>query len=170
MRSPAVSVLAVALIAGIGLGGYALGHARAPGSDDARKEQRSARHLASTASQKAAESSSRDSGSQAGRTAGLRAGARQGGERGSQAGAQRVEDQQLALAEAEQLERQRAAEAEEAERARNCGAPLFAPGACPTDEEIESEGLAESLCGGGNYEEARAQGIACFPPGDLRNP
>jgi hypothetical protein len=62
------------------------------------------------------------------------------------------------------------ADAAAAERTRNCGAPLFADGACPTDEEVAAENKAESLCGGGLHEQAKAEGVACFPPGDPRNP
>jgi hypothetical protein len=36
---------------------------------------------------------------------------------------------------------------EAAERARNCGAPLFVDGYCPTDEEIAAENQIESVCG-----------------------
>jgi hypothetical protein len=57
-----------------------------------------------------------------------------------------------------------AAEAEAAERAANCGAPLFVEGYCPTDEEIARENAAESLCGPGTAAgeaEAAELGIVC---------
>jgi hypothetical protein len=50
------------------------------------------------------------------------------------------------------------------ERAKNCGAPLFVNGYCPTDEEIEREGDAEALCGPGTAKgrrEAAERGIQC---------
>ena len=100
----------------------------------------------------------------AGRAQGARQGRRAGHGRGRAAGAGAVERRQAAIAEAEAAERQRLAEAEAAERAANCGAPLFVDGYCPTDEEIEREGNAESLCGPGTEEgrrEAAALGIQC---------
>jgi hypothetical protein len=77
-------------------------------------------------------------------------------------GAKAVEEQQAAIAEAAELERQRAIEAEQAERARNCGAPLFADGACPTDEEIEREQNLESYCG--RYDPSRVQPDGTYAP------
>ncbi len=62
----------------------------------------------------------------------------------------------------EELERQRAIEAEQAERATNCGAPLFADGACPTDEELEREQNLESYCGG--YDPSRVQPDGTYAP------
>jgi len=77
---------------------------------------------------------------------------------------------EAAAAAAAEAAQQAAIQARAQERAANCGAPLFVDGYCPSDEEVAAGGQSESLCGGGLYEEARAQGIACFPPGDPRNP
>ena len=38
---------------------------------------------------------------------------------------------------------------------------MFSEGYCPTDEEVAAENEAESLCGGGHYEEAARRGIDC---------
>jgi len=71
-------------------------------------------------------------------------------------GANEVEEQQAAIAQAEELERQRAVEAEQAERAENCGAPLFVDGSCPTDERLSVEGRVDaSARGRGTSECAR---------------
>ena len=68
-----------------------------------------------------------------GASAWTRQGRRSGDGRGRAAGAGAAEHQQAAIAEAEAAERQRLEEAEAAERAANCGAPLFVDGYCPTD-------------------------------------
>lgn len=68
------------------------------------------------------------------------------------------------LAEIAQEEAEAAAQAEAEERAENCGAPLFVEGYCPTDEEIEQENLAESVCGSPDPESAAEEelyGIEC---------
>ena len=105
-----------------------------------------------------------------GRDAGLARGRREGRRRGVVRGKAQGEADARAQA-AQSASAGQGGEAQtEGERARNCGAPLFTEGACPTDEEIEAESSAESLCGGGDYAEAKEQGIACFPPGDPRNP
>ena len=93
-----------------------------------------------------------------------------GHRRGLAAGKAAAEAERLREAEAAEASRQSEIQAQAAERADNCGAPLFVTGYCPTDEEIAYESQAESLCGGGDYEQAQAEGVACFPPGDPRNP
>ena len=106
-----------------------------------------------------------------GRDAGLARGRREGRRRGVVRGkAQREADARAQAAQSASAAEDGETQTEGGERARNCGAPLFAEGACPSDEEIEAESSAESLCGGGDYAEAKEQGIACFPPGDPRNP
>ncbi len=99
-----------------------------------------------------------------GRERGQREGKSEGRGAGETAAAEElaaVEEQQAAeAAEAEAV----AAEAEAAERAANCGAPLFADDYCPTDEQIEQENTAESLCGPGTAAgraEAAEMGIQC---------
>jgi len=93
----------------------------------------------------------RKSGTKKGRIQGRKAGRSAGASSGGAAA-----DAELAAIAAE-----RAREAEEAERLANCGHPLFS--GCPTDDEIIYEESAETLCGGGRYDEAAAQGISCYP-------
>lgn len=84
-----------------------------------------------------------------------------GTRRGGGAGEAEVEAELAVIA---QEEAEAAAQAEAEERAANCGAPLFVEGYCPTDEEIEQESLAESLCGPSDpalAEEAEQYGIEC---------
>jgi hypothetical protein len=54
-----------------------------------------------------------------------------------------------AAEEAAEIEAERQAELA-AQRARNCGVPLFPEDSCPTDAELAAERSAEALCGGGH--------------------
>jgi len=130
-------------------GGYAIGAASAPTTDDAAAATTEAHDDAFSESRSSAHDEALDRGHQAGEEAGRQAGEAAGKQAGQGAGASSA-DAELAAAEA-------------AERAANCGAPLFVTGYCPTDEEIAAENQAESLCGGAHYEEAAAQGIDCGP-------
>ncbi len=166
-RLAAVSLLALVVVAAFAAGGHALGERDAVTQQEAVESRREARLAAADKAERDAFAASRARGRRAGFKEGRSAGQRRGNTRGQAAGSARADERAAELAAAQA---QAAAEAEAAERARNCGAPLFVPGYCPTDEEIAAENQAESLCGPGHYEEARAQGISCFPPGDSRNP
>jgi hypothetical protein len=99
-----------------------------------------------------------------GRRQGAVRGRRIGAANGHTAGGNEVERRLTAIARAAEEQRQREAEAQAAERAANCGAPLFVSGYCPTDDEIARENSAESLCGPGTAEgkqQAAEQGIQC---------
>jgi len=164
------AVVAMAFAVGAALGGYAAGHSTAPTREDAHRASVSAEQRAFVAAYRRADEAAHRRGLAAGRRKGELRGRRLGQRRGLAAGTAEGEERRAEAAAAAEAERQAAIAAQIQERAENCGAPLFVDGYCPTDEEVALEGQAESLCGGGNYEEARAQGIACFPPGDPRNP
>jgi hypothetical protein len=160
----AISVLVVAAAA---VGGYALGAADAP----TMEESEQAELQAFTEARRGAFETAFERLRQRGHTSGLEEGQSQGqaagARRGTGAGeaAAQAELTEIAAAEAE-AERQ-AALAEAQERIENCGAPLFVDGYCPTDEEIELESQAESLCGPGTAEgaaEAAELGITCRVP------
>ncbi|HEU4739588.1 MAG TPA: hypothetical protein VFS54_10980 [Solirubrobacterales bacterium] len=141
--------------------GFALGSSAAPNqqeADDARAE-----------SFRAAFSSSKASAFRQARRRGTVKGLKQGRARAKQVGLRRGDDAGakeagVVLAEIAQEEAEAAAQAEAEERAENCGAPLFVEGYCPTDEEIEQENLAESVCGSPDPESAAEEelyGIEC---------
>jgi hypothetical protein len=144
-------VIVMTSVAGIAsaAGGYALGASTAPTEEDAISARENAREEAFDQSV----ATSRDAAHSRGLQAGQRAGGRAGEAAGTEAGA--ADGSESASAEL--------AAAEAAERDRNCGAPLFVTGYCPTDEEIAAENQAEALCGGAHYGEAAAQGIDCGP-------
>ena len=141
--------------------GFAIGSSSAAGRDEAAAMRKQ--------SYRAAFRDSRSDAMAKARRAGVASGLARGAARAMSAGAQR--GTRIGSAEAEgELERiatqeaEAAAQAEAEERAANCGAPLFVEGYCPTDEEIEQENLAESLCGPGDpvlAEEAELHGIRC---------
>jgi hypothetical protein len=141
--------------------GFALGSSAAPDqqeADDARVESFRA---AFTSSKAAAFGQARRRGVTKGLKQGRARAERVGLRRGDDAGAKEAG---VVLAEIAQEEAEAAAQAEAEERAENCGAPLFVEGYCPTDEEIEQENLAESVCGSPDPESAAEEelyGIEC---------
>ena len=154
-------------LVGVGLGGYFVARDSRPSDAEAQSVRRVARVRARVASMTIAFAHSYERGQahgmKLGRASGRRAGARAG-----RAAAKSV----LARRRAQALARERALEAaarnaaaeELAQRRRNCGAPLFVDGYCPTDAEIQQENDAESLCGPGTAEgqaEAERRGIQC---------
>jgi hypothetical protein len=167
-----LGVIAVLVIGGSAAAGYLIGGEASPSAQEAR--------AARLGAMRATTDSSEREGLTRARARGARAGAQDGRQTGVEAG--RREGRQAALAavprsapdpqspSATQSQAPRPADDEAAERSRNCDEPLFVEGYCPTDEEVEYESKAESLCGGGKHEQAKAEGVACFPPGDPRNP
>jgi len=141
--------------------GFALGSSAAPDqqeADDARVE-----------SFRAAFASSKEAAFRQARRRGVAKGLKRGRVRAERVGLRRGDDAGakeagVVLAEIAQEEAEAAAQAEAEERAENCGAPLFVEGYCPTDEEIEQENLAESVCGSPDPESAAEEelyGIEC---------
>jgi hypothetical protein len=163
-------LLGVVVAAGAAVGGYVTGRADSPTREEAERSGAIAEQRAFSSAYARAEARGKARGLVVGRNQGEKRGRRVGRRRGFAAGKKRAEQARAEAAAAVEAERQAAIEAQAAERAENCGAPLFVEGYCPTDEQIAAENQAETLCGGGHYEEARAQGVACFPPGDPRNP
>jgi hypothetical protein len=153
-----------AVIVGLAAGlGFVLGSDAAPTDEQARAERRQGFAAALEDAKSEALQRSRPRGLIAGRKVGQAEARRVAKRRGSSDGSSEAEAKLAAIA---QEEAEAAARAEAEERAENCGAPLFTPGYCPTDEEIEQEGLAESLCGPGDpalEQEAAEQGIQCRP-------
>lgn len=94
---------------------------------------------------------SRAKGRAEGRMKGLRKGSREGAKTGASAGTEAAEVELAAIAEAE-------AQAE-AESQLICDHPTLS--GCLTPDQIAYGEAAESLCGGGQYAEAAAQGIEC---------
>ena len=133
--------------------GLVLGLQQAPTDVEAEQLRKESARSAYKSAYRDSFLTSRNEGRKAGRTKGERQGKREGSEAGSSSGTESAEAELAAIAAEE------ARLAEEAERLANCGHPLFT--GCPTDEEIIYEESAETLCGGGNYEEAAAQGIIC---------
>ncbi len=153
--------IAMALAAVVGLavaGGFLLGQDAAPTKADAAKDRKQSFGTAMKTSFAAAFTKARTHGVKSGLKKGRKSGEKEGGAAGSEKGAEKAQDE-LDLIAAEQA--RLAAEAEAAERAANCGAPLFVEGYCPTDAEIQQESDAESYCGGGDYETAASLGIEC---------
>jgi hypothetical protein len=151
---------ALGLVCGVG---FLFGSSAAPTETEANIERRKSFTEARRQAAAAAFKKARDKGLATGRRAGRREAVTAAAKKGETAGTQ---DAKAKLAAIAQEEAEDAARAEAEERAENCGAPLFTPGYCPTDEEIEQENLAESLCGPGDpalEEEAAEQGIQCRP-------
>lgn len=172
-RIAALTVVAVATVAVLGLVGLLLGDAKAPTAADGRATQRESAAEGERIAERAARKRAHTRGYRVGVSRGRQRGERSGGRRGIRVADRKQEVIAAQAQAAEQRRQQEAAEAEKAERAENCGAPLFVDGYCPTDEEIERESDAESLCGPGTEEgrnQAADKGIGCFPPGDPRNP
>lgn len=157
--------VAVGLLAAIlAVAGYAIGAARAPTDVEAALERAQAERRAFVQAQQQASQKAKPIGYKAGRQAGERRGRRVGQARGERARQKAAAQQKEQQAQAAEAERQQRIEQRVQERAENCNAPLFADGYCPTDEEIERESQAESLCGpateAGRQEAARL-GIQC---------
>ena len=151
-------------LAGLGVAGYALGQANTASKAEASEAQRRAFNIAFSAGEdqgrRIGVARGVAKGKREGRTAGRRAGARRGLAAGQTAAGQRRQQQ----AEAVEQQRQQQIDSNRKERESNCNAPLFADGYCPTDEEVEQESDAESLCGPGTAEgreKAARQGIDC---------
>jgi hypothetical protein len=139
--------------------GYLIGSSSAPSVEDAGKQRASAFVSARKDAMDVAYRRSAAQGRHSGIRAGRRSARRSGEAKGGNAGEGGANAELAAIADSE-------AQAEAEERAENCGAPLFVDGYCPTDAEIEQEGLAESLCGPGDEAhaiEAAEQGIQCRP-------
>ena len=158
------------MVAGAGATGYLIGTGASSDVNDVRQEVAAAKAVATRSSERTGERRGRRKGFASGTAAGRRDGEQAGARRGASAAQHELASQEKDRADAAEAQQQQAEEAEKAQRAKNCDEPLFVEGYCPTDEEVEQEGKAESLCGGGDYERAKAEGIPCFPPGDPRNP
>lgn len=124
---------AVALAILVGVAGFAIGKANAPTEADASAEQVQAHTSSLQEARASAIEAAQSRGLVAGRRAGRRAGSSEGANAGDSAGSSAASDQ-LAASEA-------------AQRASNCGAPLFVNGYCPTDAEIQQENQAEANAG-----------------------
>jgi hypothetical protein len=161
-KSRGLLILATALVLiAAGAIGFALGASGAPDQRDADEAQMEGFGAAFTAARADAFGRARRAGTAKGLAQGRREAEQAGERRGKDRGAEDVESELERIAEEEA---EAAAQAEAEERAANCGAPLFVEGYCPTDEEIEQESRAESLCGPGDptlEEEAEQYGIEC---------
>ena len=149
------------VLLGAGAIGFGLGSSQAPGQRDADEARMEGFRTAFSASRAAAFGQAQQKGTAKGRARGRLKAVRAGERRGDDKGAAAVEAELERIA---QEEAEAAARAEAEERAENCGAPLFVEGYCPTDEEIEQESRAESLCGPNDpalEEEAERYGIEC---------
>lgn len=126
-----ISLGVIAILCAIG--GYAIGKANAPTDQDAEVARAQA-HTSSLGEARArALAAARSRGLAAGRQTGQREGSETGHKAGSQAGSSAASSQ-LAASQA-------------AQRAQNCGAPLFVTGYCPTNAEIQQENQAEANAG-----------------------
>ena len=159
--------LVVVLAAAAGAGGYSIASSGGEDLDAARDR-------GAQAGQQEGRERGRRRGNAAGRAAGEKAAYRTAFRKSSKrryrielAAAERreaVAAHQAAIAQQAATAQEAAQRAEATERAENCGAPLFVSGYCPTDEEIEREQSAESLCGPGTEQgrrEAAELGIQC---------
>jgi hypothetical protein len=138
-----VVILAVA----VGVAGYLVGSSRAPTPQDAVRARSEAHRSSFARALATAHDAARQRGLAAGRATGVKSGTAVGSSRGGAAGSDAANAQVLA-----------------AQRARNCNAPLFAPGSCPTDAQVAYENQAENLCGSGTAagrEQAARLGIQC---------
>ena len=170
MRAALAIAMTLALLAAVGGAAYAVGDEQAVTAEQAQNARVSAGKSAGARANAHALRSSRRRGVSEGLRQGQRRGQRSGRRAGRERGAAEADRRAAAAATQHQQDRQDAINARQQERARNCNAPLFVEGYCPTDAEVQAENETESLCGGGHYDQARAKGIACFPPGDPRNP
>ena len=165
MRGKVLSAVGLLLFAAALFGGgYALGEREAPTQIEAARDEREARRAAYLAAYRRSSQAARREGFRAGRRAGLVRGSRVGRTRGARAGERAGQAQRAQQAQAAEAQRQQAIEARTQERAENCGAELFVEGYCPSDEEVQREEAAESLCGPGTAEgreEAARRGIQC---------
>lgn len=161
-RSRGFLLVATALVLlGAGVIGFGLGSSGAPDQRDADEARMEGFQAAFAASRAEAFDQARQRGTVKGLKRGQLNAVRAGERRGDDQGAAAVEAEIERIA---QEEAEAAAQAEAEERAENCGAPLFVEGYCPTDEEIEQESRAESLCGPNDpalEEEAERYGIEC---------
>jgi hypothetical protein len=149
---------------GLGAAGYGVGAVTAPTDSDAARERQDAERSAFTSSSRRAHAAARREGLRAGRQLGMRRGRKLGRRRGLKAGQQVAERRRAEQAQAAEAQRQQEIDQRANERAENCNAPLFVEGYCPSDEEVETENQAESLCGPGTEEgrrQAAEQGIDC---------
>lgn len=156
-----LAVVTALVLIGAGAIGFGLGGSSAPDQRDADEARMEAFRAAFSASRTAAFGQARQRGTAKGLARGRSKATRAGKQRGDDKGAAAVEAELERIA---QEEAEAAAQAEAEERAENCGAPLFVEGYCPTDEEIEQENRAESLCGPNDpalEEEAERYGIEC---------
>jgi hypothetical protein len=130
--------IAIAAVAGIAAaaGGFLIGSASAPTKEEASRIRSEAYTESLADARTASLASSRIRGLEAGRASGQREGARDGARRGAGVGSEDADAQLLA-----------AVRARAAERAANCGAPLFVSGYCPTNAEIQQENQAEANAG-----------------------
>lgn len=155
-----IAAIVLALVA-VGAIGFGLGASAAPDRSDADEARLESFQAAFTSSQAKAFGQARQKGMAKGLARGRLKAEQAGERRGEDGGAADVEAELEQIA---QEEAEAAAQAEAEERAENCGAPLFVEGYCPTDEEIEQENRAESLCGPNDpalEEEAEQYGIEC---------
>jgi hypothetical protein len=143
--------------------GFALGKTTAPTVEEADAAKAASSKTAFEASFSNGFSSTVPRGRRAGVKRGVKAGRALGSRLGETQGISGAEAQLAAIAAAEAEAAEQAALAEAAEREANCGAPLFSTSYCPSDSEIAYENNAETLCGGGRYDEAAALGISCYP-------
>lgn len=151
---------ALALIAA-GAIGFSSGASSAPDQRDADQARMEGFRAAFIVARTEAFGEARQTGAAKGLARGRMKAERAGERQGEDKGAADVEAELELIA---REEAEAAAQAEAEERAENCGAPLFVEGYCPTDEEIEQENRAESLCGPGDpalEEEAEQYGIEC---------
>lgn len=163
MRIAGITAAAVVVLVGAGALGFSLGSAGTADERDAKEAQADAFSSAFADARTAAFETARRTGTAKGLARGRARAQRAGEKRGTEAGSAKAEAELERIA---QEEVEAAAQAEAEERAENCGAPLFVEGYCPTDEEIEQENLAESLCGPADpalAEEAELHGIQCRP-------
>lgn len=130
--------------------GVLIGLGNAPTEEEASQLRVSSEKAAFQTSFSEAFAASRIEGRRAGQKKGSVQGKRAGLKAGSDAGAVAAEAELAAIA---------AEEAEEAESALICDHPTLS--GCLTQEQIAYGEAAETLCGGGRYEEAAAQGIRC---------
>jgi hypothetical protein len=137
----------VLVLAASGVAAYLYGESRAPTNADAIKARDAAYKDSFQASTSQARAVAINRGHTEGIAVGTKLGTSAGREQGESAGSDAASAELLA-----------------AERARNCGAPLFDVGYCPTDAEVAQESQIEELCGGGTVEgrqQAAELGVEC---------
>lgn len=164
MKRTLTLLVVLAVVAGISVGGYLVGHSRAPTGADAGGAKANTRVAAHELAYRKAFDTSRGVAYETGVKEGRDRGRRLGRKLGTRDGESEVARRTAALAEDAANSRLATIRNRANERAKNCGAPLFVDGYCPTDAEIEQENNAESLCGPGTVEgkrEAARLGIQC---------